>query len=182
LAALSALETYASGVARGQWTREDELGEFVKFFRGFVGGFRAAEEELLLDAMVARGFAKGSGPIGGLLSENEEGRRMLSRLDFFAHNVRAWTDGQRKAVANVACDYARLLRAHLRREEGVLFPLARLRLMQHVLSDLSSALSNLEKQHGGSPGRAELERLADRLVSRYTAVPSFRPRPLPVSA
>jgi len=182
LAALYALEVYAGGVARGQWTREDDLGEFVTFFRGFVGGFRSAEEELLLDAMVARGFAKGSGPIGGLLSDNEQGRRLLSRLGFFAHNVRAWTDGQRKAVANVACDYARLLRAHLRKEEGVLFPLARLRLMQHVLSDLSSALSNLEDQHGGSTTRAELERLADRLVLRYSVAPASRDRALPVSA
>jgi len=182
LAALHALEVYAGGVARGQWTREDELGEFVTFFRGFVGGFRTAEEELLLDAMAARGFTKGSGPIGGLLSDNEQGRRLLSRLDFFAHNVRAWTDGQRKAVANVAFDYTRLLRAHLRKQEGVLFPLARLRLMQHVLAELSSASSNLENQHGGPTRRAELERLADRLVLRYTVAPDSGARALPVSA
>ena len=182
LAALHALETYAGGVARGQWTREDELGEFVTFFRGFVGGFRTAEEELVLDAMVARGFAKGSGPIGGLLSDDEQGRRLLSRLDFFAHNVRAWTDGQRKAVANVASDYACLLRAHLRKEEGVLFPLARLRLMQHVLSDLSSASSNLEDQHGGPTRRAELERLAERLVLRYAVAPAACAQALPVPA
>jgi hemerythrin-like domain-containing protein len=106
----------------------------------------------------------------------------LSRLDFFAHNVRAWTDGQRKAVANVAFDYTRLLRAHLRKQEGVLFPLARLRLMQHVLAELSSASSNLENQHGGPTRRAELERLADRLVLRYTVAPDSGARALPVSA
>jgi hemerythrin-like domain-containing protein len=180
--ALHALEVYVAGVARGQWTREGELSEFVSFFRGFVGGLRAAEEELLMDAMVARGFAKGSGPIGRLLSENEQGRRLLNRLDFFAHNVRVWTDGQRKAVANVACDYARLLRTHLREEEGVLFPLARLRLMQHVLAEIASALSDLERQHGGRQRRDQLERLAAQLVSRYARAPSFGDRPVPVSA
>ena len=30
--ALHALEAYVGGVARGQWAREDELGEFVTFF------------------------------------------------------------------------------------------------------------------------------------------------------
>jgi hemerythrin-like domain-containing protein len=180
--ALHALEVYVGGVARGQWTREDELGEFVTFFRGFVGGLRTAEEELLIDAMAARGFAKGSGPIGRMLAETEQGRRLLNRLDFFAHNVRVWTDGQRKAVANVACDYARLLRAHLREEEGVLFPLARLRLMHHVVAELASALSDLESQHGGRQRREQLERLADQLVSRYARAPSFGALPVPVSA
>ena len=68
--------------------------------------------------MVARGIAKGSGPIGRLLAETEQGSRLINRLAFFAHNVHAWTDGQRKAVANVACDYARLMRAHLRKKRA----------------------------------------------------------------
>jgi hemerythrin-like domain-containing protein len=165
-----ALEVYGAGVARGRWTREEDLRDFVAFFRSFVCGLRMAEEELLLDAMVRSGFAKGSGPIAAARCAGCEGGRLFNRLALLAESVNAWTDEQRNTVANTSWDYARLLRGHVHRAEGVLFPLARLRLMQHVVRELEAALGRLEIEHFGERGRARLERTAHGLVARYAAL------------
>lgn len=113
--ALALLEQFAQRLGAGAPVDRDALGWLVDFFRTFVDRcHHAKEEQHLFPALERHGVPRNGGPIGVMLLEHEEGRSFL----------RAMTQEDGGAVAAAIRGYARLLRAHIDKENGVLFPLA----------------------------------------------------------
>ena len=79
---------------------------------------------MLFPAIVGAGLPGDSGPVGMMLAEHAEGRRLTRELRAAAQRM---ADGEAAAGAEVArhaAAYVELLRLHIQKEDQVLFPMA----------------------------------------------------------
>ncbi|SRR6266545_878764 len=115
LRALDLLEVAARRLAAGRPLPEEWWAAIIAWLRGFADtNHHAKEERLLFPAMVKAGVPLSGGPIGVMLEEHERGRAL----------IRAMEAGEGSACAARAREYVTLLREHIDKENGVLFPLA----------------------------------------------------------
>lgn len=113
--ALDLLDTAAAPGAGGGATDGAWWAGIVAWLRGFADRNHHAKEEcLLFPAMERAGVPAAGGPIAVMQEEHAEGRALINALDASVGVERA---------AN-ARRYVELLRAHIDKENGVLFPLA----------------------------------------------------------
>lgn len=153
LRALAQLEGLGQAVKLGGGADETVSGWLRDVFSGFVDRcHHAKEEQHLFPALQRHGIPTEGGPLGLMLCEHEEGRVLLATM----------ATGHLGQRAEAIRGYGRLLRAHLDKENYILFPLA-----EHVLSedeqrDLAIAFDALERRVAG-PGAYELilKRLAE---------------------
>jgi hemerythrin-like domain-containing protein len=107
----------------------------------------AKEEDLLFPAMIKAGVPSEGGPINVMREEHEQGRAL----------IRAMTESHGAARAAKAREYVALLRAHIDKENGVLFPLADAVLADDEQRALASAFETVEGElrRGASVSYAE---------------------------
>jgi len=105
---------------------------FVAFLEDDVLAHFALEEDLLFPEM-ARDEALAQGPLRVMHAEHAAFRDLLAT----AREARAGCDERRLCAA--AADLAALLQAHIAKEDGVLFPLARDRLSADQLARIDTA-------------------------------------------
>src|ERR1035437_4392271 len=78
---LDALTDYADQVERGADVSADDLARFVTWIRGYAdASHHGKEEDVLFVRMVAAGMPGDDGPIGLMLEQHEEGRRLVGVL------------------------------------------------------------------------------------------------------
>ncbi len=115
LRALDLLETAAARATGGSHVDDDWWARLVAWLRGFADrNHHHKEERLLFPAMERAGVPAAGGPIGVMLEEHAEGRALIVAMETTAGADR---------VGNVR-RYVRLLRAHIDKENDVLFPIA----------------------------------------------------------
>lgn len=91
------------------------LTSLVTFLKAFADRCHHGKEEThLFPAMARHGVPEDGGPIGVMLGEHEEGRRLLA----------ATTAPDDAKAAAALTHYVRLLRAHIDKENDVLFSIA----------------------------------------------------------
>jgi hemerythrin-like domain-containing protein len=164
---VEALTRYADRLARDGGAPRDDLDRFVTFFREFAD-FRHhdAEESILLPALARAGLAWDSEPIAAIRRDHDQERYLVRVLRHAALQSSAWSDEARRHVAAVATELASFLRAHIAREERLVYPAARARLGREALATLARDLGRFERST--APGvRAELLRTAAELTARY---------------
>ncbi len=119
LRALAVLERLGQRLERGEAVNREALAWLSDFFTTFVDRcHHGKEEQHLFPALERHGLPRDGGPVGVMLFEHEEGRGMLRTM--------RQQEDSKTAVA--IRQYARLLRAHIDKENGILFPLA-----EHVI-------------------------------------------------
>jgi hemerythrin-like domain-containing protein len=115
LRALDALETAVGRLEAGHGPPDAWWDDVLHWLRTFADrSHHGKEEDLLFPAMIRAGVPSGGGPIDVMLEEHERGRALVRAM--------AATSGADRAAA--ARDYVVLLRAHIDKENEVLFPLA----------------------------------------------------------
>ncbi len=120
LRAVTLLERLAPAVAAGAPGARPVLRHLAEFFQTFADRcHHAKEEQHLFPALERRGIPRQGGPVGVMLAEHEQGRRLLA----------AMTGDDAAAAAEAARAYAVLLRGHIDKENSVLFPMA-----EHLLT------------------------------------------------
>jgi hemerythrin-like domain-containing protein len=116
--------------ALGRIGTSDKVGprfflDAASFIRNFADAFHhMKEEDVLFEALAANGMPKQAGPIGVMLYEHEQGRRFTQGLHAAAER---WSGGDDDARADVVANgqaYVDLLRQHIMKEDGILFPMA----------------------------------------------------------
>jgi hemerythrin-like domain-containing protein len=165
---LDALAGFVDEVQRSGGTEKAELSRFVTFVREFAdAAHHGKEEDLLFAAMIEHGFPRDGGPIAVMLREHDQGRALIRILRERAEQPGAWTDADRQELSAAANGYAELLRAHIHKEDAILYPMAE----QHLPPDALAAVSAACDDHDRAEGRAEkqeaLHALADDLVRRH---------------
>jgi hemerythrin-like domain-containing protein len=165
---LDALVAFADEIRRKAATEKEELGRFVEFIRGFADSCHHGKEEgVLFEAMVQHGFPRHGGPIAVMLQEHEEGRAFVGILKQHAEQAAPWGDGDRQAIAEAAFGYSDLLRHHIQKEDGVLYPMAEEHLPPEALERVSEDCERFEAEKTGSGEHERFHALAESLVARY---------------
>lgn len=97
----------------------------VDFAGGFADGcHHKKEEDVLFKVMSAAGVPVEGGPIGVMLYEHEQGRSYIHSLKAAALKYQAGEATAQQEIIQNARGYASLLRAHIAKEDNILFPMA----------------------------------------------------------
>lgn len=119
--------------------------EFVRHFADHC--HHAKEEDQLFTLMQQRGFAMGQGPIAVMLDEHETGRYHVGNMEAA---VQAYVNGDERSAQKFARHtraYAELLKAHIVKEDFILYPMADEAFSEEDQDQLIAAFDQVEKSH-----------------------------------
>jgi len=134
------------------------------FIKGFADGcHHKKEEDVLFPAMVSAGVPSGGGSIGVMLAEHEEGRRLTRAMRGAAEKLAAGQVEARGAVIENASAYIILLRQHIAKEDGVLFPIAERVIPPAEQAELAAAFDRVELEETGEGVHEKYLGMADQL-------------------
>jgi hemerythrin-like domain-containing protein len=137
LRALLTLESDAEQLAAGGALPEGRWTDMIASLRAFADrNHHAKEEKVLFPAMIKAGVPADGGPIAVMLEEHAEGRALLATM----------YTGEPADQAAAARRYIRLLRDHIDKENGVVFPLADAVLDELDQTEVRRAFASLEAE------------------------------------
>ncbi|MBP9041302.1 MAG: hemerythrin domain-containing protein [Anaerolineaceae bacterium] len=164
LSALHILDRIIDGAEIENEIDPDDMTTFVDFLKEFADKCHHGKEEgILFPAMVAAGVPESGGPIGVMLQEHAEGRRLIGEMTLA---MAGETDVER--LSKAARDYAILLRGHIQKENTVLFPMADRVLDDIKLAEIYQAFVDHEEKVIGHGRHEELHATLDRLNEKYS--------------
>lgn len=125
LRVIGSLEVEAGKLAEGRAGRPGFFLDAADFIKGFADGCHHKKEEgVLFEAMVAAGLPKQAGPVAVMLAEHELGRAFTRGMREAATRLGTGDAVAGAEVVRNALGYAGLLRQHIEKENGILFPMA----------------------------------------------------------
>ena len=170
---LGSLETLAVEMEGGLVPERALLHDYASFFRDFAdAAHHAKEEDVLFARMVERGFPRETGPIAVMLHEHVVGRRHVSALREAGAGEGPVGAVESQLVLENAADFVPLLRAHIQKEDRILYPMA-LRLL--TAPELDAILTAFEVEAARRRADGSLDRmhaLADRLTAALPPDPA----------
>ena len=144
----------------------EKTEQVVDFIRNFADRcHHAKEEDLLFVRLQERGMPAQGGPIGVMLMEHAEGRRLVKAV------VEALPDAARgdpqavAAVRNSLLGYTRLLRAHINKEDNVLYPMGEGILTPEDQQWLAEEFDRVEAEEIGAGVHEKYHGLAHALAA-----------------
>jgi hemerythrin-like domain-containing protein len=122
---LDTLETAVFRLQNGEDVRPGVFLQAADFIQGFADGCHHKKEEgVLFRHMAANGMPANAGPIGVMLHEHNQGRLFTRQMRAAARNWESGDVTALQAAIENALNYTRLLRQHIAKEDGILFPMA----------------------------------------------------------
>jgi hemerythrin-like domain-containing protein len=165
---LSVLEKLADKALADKILDRQSAGEAVDFIRNFADRCHHGKEEThLFVAMVKKGIPKEGGPVGQMLFEHEQGRAFVRGM---ADSIETGAQGNEKAVKEFvenALGYVELLRAHIHKEDHILFPMASRILDSEDKMQLLEKFESVESEHMGQGTHDKYIRIAENLADRF---------------
>jgi hemerythrin-like domain-containing protein len=168
---LRVLQTVAGKIESGERVNIEHFDGILEFLLIFVDKcHHGKEEEFLFPALEVAGVSRKGGPIGVLLAEHAEGRKIISRLkDAFA----AYGSGRDSAadeISKAAKEYVSLLSLHIDKENEVLFPMAEGRINEADDVRLVERFEELERERIGQGKHEEFHAMLGRLKEEYLSL------------
>ena len=156
LSALDTLALAADRLAAGGRLPDGWWAELIEWLRAFADrNHHAKEETSLFPAMVKAGVPSAGGPIGVMLEEHRQGRALIAAME----------SGEPAARAAVARQYVGLLRAHIDKENDVLFPLADAVLDEPVVAAVQREFDTVQIEQGAAATIPHAEAAVARLAA-----------------
>ncbi|TWJ32432.1 hemerythrin domain-containing protein [Geobacter argillaceus] len=122
---LDVLERVARATADGEYRDVSFYLEAVDFIRQYADRFHHAKEEaVLFEALVKNGMPRANSPIAAMLLEHDQGRALVKAMERAAQGALAGEVDQARVIVDNALQYVALLREHIEKEDGILYPLA----------------------------------------------------------
>ena len=147
LGALDLLEAAAGRAEAGTALPAGWWKDAIGWLRSFADrNHHAKEEDALFPAMIKAGVPSGGGPIDVMLEEHVQGRALIAVMA---------DDPDRRTEAARA--YVRLLRDHIDKENGILFPLAEAVLDDQAVAGVAGAFERVEAEQGAAASIAAAE-------------------------
>jgi hemerythrin-like domain-containing protein len=172
---IDALTAFAGEATRKTVDDKAELGRFVTFIRELADGVHhGKEEEVLFAALIEAGFPREAGPVGVMLSEHTEGRRLVSILRGLAEQQAPWSAADRQLLVEAAHGYGGLLRNHIHKEDAILYPMAEQRLAPATHGRVDAVCAELDRNQAARI--EELHALGEELVRTYAPHATTAPR------
>jgi hemerythrin-like domain-containing protein len=148
---LASLEAGAKRLEADQPVRPEFFIQVSDFVKGFADGCHHRKEEgVLFPAMEDVRVAREGGPIGVMLAEHEEGRRLNCGMRAAAERMKAGDADARAEVARNSLGYVLLMRQHIMKEEKVLFPMADRVILGDKQTEVAEAFERVEQEETGA--------------------------------
>jgi hemerythrin-like domain-containing protein len=174
---LGSLETFAAEVERGLAAERPLLADYGTFFRDFADAcHHGKEEDILFQRMVERGFSRETGPVAVMLDEHEVGRGHVSILRQAGEATGPLAAMETQLVLENAGAFIPLLRAHIQKEDRILYPMAVRLLTGPEMDVMETEFEALEARMRADGSYDRLRGLASRLTA------AFRPDPARMAA
>lgn len=158
------LEEMAKRVNGSGKVETSDVAEMVNFFRLFADKCHHGKEEgLMFPTMERVGIPNEDGPIGQMLTEHNEGRRYIALMGSSVEN--STFDGSKFVEA--AEGYITLMRAHINKENGILFPLGDKAIPMEEQKQLLEKFEEFEEEVMGKGTHEKLHRLLGSLKAKY---------------
>ncbi len=150
LEALDALERKIFALEAGAAPDRAYFEKAVEFLRTFADKcHHGKEENLLFKTMVDRGFPLQGGPIAVMLSEHDTGRSLIRGIAGGASALERDPGATQQIIQN-GRGYIQLLRAHIDKENTVLFPMADNVLSPEDQAHLGKEFERFEEEETGA--------------------------------
>lgn len=170
---LGALDTFALRLESGECEDRAALKDFVTFFREFADKLHhGKEEDRLFAEMERNGFPKEYGPLGVMYAEHVEGRGHVRALAELATGSGPLDADERQVASRHALAYVPLLRAHILKEDNILYPMALQAIRNEDLEALGLAFQTFESDMLGAGARERYLALADALETAFPPDPA----------
>jgi len=166
--ALQLLERVEGALAAKNEQAPEHLGQLLDFLKGFVDRcHHGKEEDVLFPELERRGVKRDGGPIGVMLMEHEAGRGHVRAMSEGLDRLRR---GEADAVAVIresARAYRDLLRAHIQKENDVLFPMADRLVPDDVAAKMVDQFDAIERDRVGEGKHEAYHAMLGRLKHLY---------------
>ena len=155
-------------VERGVPVAPEAFSGLVEFFRLFADKcHHGKEEDLLFPALEGKGLPREGGPVGVMLIEHDQGRAYMKEMAAVAEAiVKGNADAVRRWVA-AARGYSDLLRAHIQKENNILFVMAERILSDDEQAELARGFERIEIDKMGAGTHERLHAMMDKLVAEF---------------
>jgi hemerythrin-like domain-containing protein len=152
LAMLAVVDAAADRIRDGKSVPKDLFLNAVGFFQNFADKCHHGKEEgKLFPALVEHGMPQEGGPVGVMLEEHTLGRAYIRAMSAAAEKYAAGDVSAVPTLVEDAKGYVKLLREHIDKENGVLFPMADSILTENEQGELYDAFEQIEANEMG-PG------------------------------
>jgi len=166
---LDATEELTLRIDRGERVSPETLSQFLEFFQLFADRcHHSKEEELLFPLLEQKGIPRGGGPIGAMLFEHNEGRLFIRQMEVSANACARGIPGGAAHWARAARCYVELLRAHIAKENNILFAMAEQMLTDTEQQTLAEAFERAEKEKMGAGTHQRLHAQMERLLAEIS--------------
>ena len=163
LSAIQILERMIATIEKATSVETKDIHDFIGFLKEFADKcHHGKEESLLFPAMIGAGVPDRGGPIGVMLAEHAQGRKLIRDMEESIS-----TDVDRMKLAQAAREYANLLRNHIKKENTVLFPMAESVLTETQLEKLYEGFEEHEEKVIGQGRHEELHAMLKSLQEKY---------------
>jgi hemerythrin-like domain-containing protein len=153
LRALLLLESATDRLARRETLPDGWWERLIGWLRAFADlNHHTKEERYLFPALVKAGVPSEGGPVGVMLAEHAEGRALVQAMQ--GDDVPRRVDAARQ--------YVQLLRDHIDKEDGVLFPLAERVLEERAQQALAREFEAVEAEQARDASIAHAEAEVER--------------------
>jgi hemerythrin-like domain-containing protein len=164
LRVIGALAIETDRLAAGQDVRPGFFLDAADFIKGFADGCHHKKEEgVLFEAMASAGLPVQAGPIAVMLAEHEQGRAFTRGMRDAANRLAAGDESARGQVVSNARGYAALLRQHIHKENGILFPLADQVIPLNKQAQVAEDFERVEHEETGAGVHEKYLALAEAL-------------------
>jgi hemerythrin-like domain-containing protein len=163
LSAIQILERMIAAMEKATSVDTKDIHDFIGFLKEFADKCHHGKEEgLLFPAMVGAGVPDRDGPIGVMLADHAQGRKLIRDME---ESISTGVD--RAKLAQAAGGYASLLRNHIQKENTVLFPMAERVLTETQLVKLYEGFEEHEEKVIGQGRHEELHAMLKSLQEKY---------------
>ena len=161
---LKILEKMTDMLQESKKVEINDLGEMVNFLRLFADKCHHGKEEgLMFPAMEKAGIPNEKGPIGQMLQEHNEGRKYIAEMGVSTDNGIL----QENSFIQAATSYICLMRAHINKENTILFPLGNKMIPMDEQKQLINQFEEFEEEVMGKGIHEKLHELLHNFDAKY---------------
>jgi hemerythrin-like domain-containing protein len=150
LLALQILEKVEERLGTEAADASEHLDQLIDFFGGFVDRcHHGKEEDVLFPELQKRGLPREGGPIAVMLAEHEGGRGYIRKMSEGLARLRNGDSNALRDIRENSIGYSALLRAHINKENCVLFPMADRLLIDEDATKMVERFEEIERERVG---------------------------------
>lgn len=162
--ALNILERIGERLQKNEIADYNDINALLGFLKEFADKCHHGKEEgFLFPALEKAGIKNEGGPIGVMLSEHTQGRNFIKEMQNSIKDEKV----DKNQFIGASIKYISLLRAHIQKEDSVLFPLIDIRLSASEQQELFENFENHEEKVIGEGRHEELHTLLETFKTKY---------------